>query len=205
VKRVAIVDYGVSNLDSVARAIEECGGHPFVTSEPADLAEAASIVLPGVGAFRVGMENLLRLALDEALDDLVRNRGIPLLGLCLGMHLLASRGSEGGETAGLGWIDGEIVQLVPQEPSERVPHIGWNEVVAKRDASPLVIEDPPHDFYFVHSFCFQPADEDDVVATTPYCGGFASVIARDNVYGVQFHPEKSSRAGFALLRDFLSL
>lgn len=204
-KRVAIVDYGVSNIDSVVRAIEECGGRPFVTSEPTVLAEAASIVLPGVGSFRVGMENLRHLGLDEVLDDLVRNRGIPLLGLCLGMHLLATRGSEGGDTAGLGWIDGEIVQLIPHEPSERVPHIGWNEVVARRDPSPLVIEDPPRDFYFVHSFRFQPVNEDDIVATTPYCGGFASVVARENVYGVQFHPEKSSRSGFALLRGFLAL
>jgi glutamine amidotransferase len=205
VKRVAIVDYGVSNLDSVARAIEECGGQPVVTSEPGVLAEAASVVLPGVGAFRVGMTNLRRLGLDDVLDDLVRRRGIPLLGLCLGMHLLATRGSEGGDTAGLGFIEGEIVQLVPREPGERVPHIGWNEVVAERDSPLLSLEEPAHDFYFVHSYHFRPAAEGDVVATTPYCGGFVSVIARNNVYGVQFHPEKSSRAGFALIRGFLSL
>jgi glutamine amidotransferase len=205
VKRVAIVDYGVSNLDSVARAVEECGGQPVVTSEPAVLAEAASIVLPGVGAFRVGMENLRRLGLDEVLDDLVRGRGIPLLGLCLGMHLLATQGSEGGDTAGLGLIEGEIVQLVPQDPGERVPHIGWNEVVVGRASPLLELEEPTHDFYFVHSYHFRPAAERDVVATTPYCGGFVSVIAREKVHGVQFHPEKSSRAGFALLRRFLSL
>ena len=203
-KRVAIVDYGVSNLDSVARAIEECGGQPVVTSEPGVLAEAASVVLPGVGAFRVGMTNLRSLGLDDVLDDLVRG-GIPLLGLCLGMHLLASRGSEGGDTAGLGLIEGEIVQLVPRQPGERVPHIGWNEVVAKRDSPLLSLEEPAQDFYFVHSYHFRPAAEADVVATTPYCGGFVSAIARENVYGVQFHPEKSSRAGFALIRGFLSL
>lgn len=204
-KRVAIVDYGVSNLDSVARAVEECGGRPFVTSEPSVLAEAALIVLPGVGAFRVGMTNLREFGLDEALDDLVNRRGIPLLGLCLGMHLLASRGSEGGDTAGLGWIEGEIAQLVPVEPSERVPHIGWNEVEARRPSPLLAIDEQARDFYFVHSYHFRPADDSDVVAMTPYCGGFVSVVARENVYGVQFHPEKSSRAGFALLRGFLSL
>ena len=204
-KRVAIVDYGVSNLDSVARAVEECGGQPFVTSEPDVLAEAASIVLPGVGAFRVGMTNLRRLGLDEVLDDLVRRRGIPLLGLCLGMHLLATTGSEGGDTPGLGFIEGDIVQLVPHERGERVPHIGWNEVVAERGSPLLSLDEPPHDYYFVHSYHLRPAAEGDVVATTPYCGGFVSVIARENVYGVQFHPEKSSRAGFALLRGFLSL
>jgi imidazole glycerol-phosphate synthase subunit HisH len=205
VKRVAIVDYGVSNLDSVARAVEECGGQPLVTSEPGVLAEAASIVLPGVGAFRVGMMNLRRLGLDEVLDDLVRRRGIPLLGLCLGMHLLATTGSEGGDTPGLGFIGGDIVQLVPREPGERVPHIGWNEVVAERVSPLLSLDEPAHDYYFVHSYHLRPAAEEDVVATTPYCGGFVSVIARENVYGVQFHPEKSSRAGFALLRGFLSL
>lgn len=204
-KRVAIVDYGVSNLDSVARAVEECGGQPLVTSEPGVLSEAALVVLPGVGAFRVGMENLRRLGLDDVLDELVRRRGIPLLGLCLGMHLLATRGSEGGDTAGLGLIDGEILQLVPREPGERVPHIGWNEVVARRGSPLLSLEEPSHDFYFVHSYHFRPAAEADVVATTPYCGEFVSMIARENVYGVQFHPEKSSRAGFALLRGFLSL
>jgi glutamine amidotransferase len=203
-KRVAIVDYGVSNLDSVARAVQECGGSPVVTSEPSVLAQAASIVLPGVGAFRVGMTSLRRLGLDEALEELVRQRGIPLLGLCLGMHLLATRGSEGGETTGLGWIDGEIARLVPREPGERVPHIGWNEVVARK-GSVLLATEPPRDFYFVHSYHLRPAVEDDVLATTPYCGGFASVVGRDNVYGVQFHPEKSSRSGFALLRGFLSL
>ena len=204
-KRVAIVDYGVSNLDSVARAVEECGGQPLVTSEPSVLAQAASIVLPGVGAFRVGMTNLRRLGLDETLDELVRERGIPVLGLCLGMHLLATRGSEGGETDGLGWIDGEIVQLTPREPGERVPHIGWNEVVARRESPLLAIDGHPRDYYFVHSYHFRPSVEEDVLATTPYCGGFVSMVGRANVYGVQFHPEKSSRAGFALLRGFLTL
>jgi imidazole glycerol-phosphate synthase subunit HisH len=204
-KRVAVVDYGVSNLDSVVRAIEECGGTPIVASDPAALGEAASIVLPGVGAFAVGMTNLRHRGLDEALDELVRDHGIPLLGLCLGMHLLATRGSEGGESAGLGWIEGEIAHLVPQEPGERVPHIGWNEVVVERDSPLLAVDEPAHDYYFVHSYHFRPAVDADVVASTPFCGGFVSVVGRDNVYGVQFHPEKSSRAGFALLRGFLSL
>lgn len=204
-KRVAVVDYGVSNLDSVARAIEECGGTPIVASDPAALAEVASIVLPGVGTFAVGMANLRSRGLDEALEEHVCNRGIPLLGLCLGMHLLATRGSEGGESDGLGWIEGEIAHLVPQEPGERVPHIGWNEVVVERDSPLLAIDDPAHDFYFIHSYHFRPAVDADVIASTPYCGGFVSVVGRDNIYGVQFHPEKSSRAGFALLRGFLSL
>jgi len=205
VKRVSIVDYGVSNLDSVARAVEKCGAEPLVTSDPQALAEAASVILPGVGAFRVGMTNLRQLGLDEVIKELVRRRGIPVLGLCLGMHLLATHGSEGGETAGLGLIEGEIKQLVPQVLGERVPHIGWNEVIAQKGSPLIALNGPPHDFYFVHSYHLRCASEEDVLATTPYCGGFVSAVARENVYGVQFHPEKSSRAGFALLRGFLSL
>lgn len=201
---VAIVDYGMGNLDSVARAVEECGGRPVVTADPADLASATSIILPGVGAFSEGMRNIRRLGFDVALEEEVRANGIPFLGLCLGMHLIATRGSEGGDTPGLGWIDAEIVRLEPHEEGERVPHVGWNEVHLRR-VSPLFL-DPAvvRDFYFVHSYRLQPADPDVVLATTPYCGGFASVIGRDNIFGVQFHPEKSRRAGFDVLRNFLA-
>lgn len=201
---VAIIDYGMGNLDSVARAIEECGGRAVVTGDPADLASATAIVLPGVGSFSEGMQNIRRLGFDVALEEEVRGKGIPFLGLCLGMHLIATRGSEGGDTPGLGWIDAEIVRLEPHEPGERVPHVGWNEVHLDR-ASPL-FPDPAvvRDFYFVHSYCMRPADPEVVLATTPYCGGFASVIGHHNIFGLQFHPEKSRRAGFDVLTNFLA-
>jgi glutamine amidotransferase len=203
VKRVAVVDYGVSNLDSVARALEECGATPYVTADPAELKHASLMVLPGVGAFADGMRNLRARGLDQALREQVLEQGVPLLGVCLGMHLLADRGSEGGESQGLGLIPGHVEKLQPDEPGTRVPHVGWNEVHPARP-SPLMegIEDG-RDFYFVHSYHLACDDPADVLATTPYCGGIASAVQRGIVAGVQFHPEKSQKAGFALLRNFV--
>jgi glutamine amidotransferase len=204
-KSVAIIDYGMGNLDSVARAVEECGARPLVTDDPGDLASATSIILPGVGSFSEGMRNIRRLGFDAALEEEVLGNGIPFLGLCLGMHLIAARGSEGGDTPGFGWIDAEIVRLEPRDAGERVPHVGWNEVHLLRAS--LLFPDPAvvRDFYFVHSYYLQPVDPEVVLATTPYCGGFPSVIGRDNIFGVQFHPEKSRRAGFDVLGNFLAL
>lgn len=202
-KRVAVVDYGVSNLDSVARALEECGADPFVTGNPADLADAALMVLPGVGAFADGMRNLRERGLDQALRQQVLENGVPLLGVCLGMHLLADRGIEGGETQGLGLIPGSVIRLRPDEPGTRVPHVGWNEVHPARASTLMQGIEDGRDFYFVHSYHLACDDPADVLATTPYCGGIASAVQRGVVVGVQFHPEKSQKAGFALLRNFV--
>jgi glutamine amidotransferase len=200
---VAIVDYGMGNLDSVARAVEECGGRPRVTHDEDEIGTAAAVILPGVGAFARGMASIRERGLDAVLRDGVAERGVPLLGLCLGMHLLAGRGTEGGETEGLDLIPGEVRRFAPGDPSLRVPHVGWNEVEVVRP-SPLFAGLPSgKDFYFVHSFHFAPEDARDVVATTRYGGEFVSVVQRENVFGVQFHPEKSQRTGFALLRNFL--
>lgn len=202
-KTVAIVDYGMGNLDSVARALEECGGRPVVTHQAADLKRASLIVLPGVGAFADGMRNIRRLGLDEVLREHVLEQGVPFLGLCLGMQLLATNGTEGEEIAGLGWIPGEVHRLRRETPGTRIPHVGWNEVVCTRP-SPLFEGIPPgKDFYFVHSYHFVCRDEAHVLARTDYAGGFVSAVARDNIFGVQFHPEKSQRAGFQLLKNFL--
>ena len=204
-KRVAIVDYGMCNLDSVRRAFEECSSAPFVTDEPTDLADADLIVLPGVGAFPDAMANLRERALDKALDDEVLGNGVPFLGICLGMQLLATTGHEGGETAGLGWIDADVCRLRPTPEDPRVPHVGWNEVDLARE-TPLFADMPrASDFYFVHSYHVECHDDADVAATTPYCGGFVSAIQRDNIFAVQFHPEKSQERGFEVLRRFLAL
>jgi len=202
--RVAVVDYGMCNLDSVRRALEEAGGRPFVTDDPADLDAADRIVLPGVGAFPDAMRNLRDRGLDDALRKQVVDDGVPFLGVCLGMQLLAAVGNEGERTDGLGWIDAEVTRLVPTASGERVPHVGWNEVHPV-GASPLFEGIPDGtDFYFVHSFHVR-CDAHDVLATTPYCGSFTSVLARDHVFGVQFHPEKSQRHGIRLLRNFLAI
>jgi imidazole glycerol-phosphate synthase subunit HisH len=204
--RVAIVDYGMCNLDSVRRAFEELGAKAFVTDDPAGLERADRIVLPGVGAFPDAMRNLRARGFDDALTKQVLEGGAPFLGVCLGMQLLATVGHEVEDTAGLRWFDAEVVRLTPSTPEERVPHIGWNEVDVTAFDSPLFAGIPPRaDFYFVHSFHVVCRRAADVLATTPYCGGFTSVIARDNVFATQFHPEKSQAHGLRLLRNFLEL
>jgi len=151
------------------------------------------------------MRNLEERGLHEVLEDQVRTVEAPFVGICLGMQLLASLGYEGGEAAGLGWIEGDVRRLVPTEQDKRIPHVGWNEVVPSTSSPLFEGMDPGVDFYFVHSYHFVCRSEDDVAAMTPYCGGFTSAVARGNVYAVQFHPEKSQRHGLQLLRNFLAL
>jgi glutamine amidotransferase len=201
--RVAIVDHGLSNLNSIARAIEECGGTPVVTGDPRELRQANRIVLPGVGAFPTAITRLRASGLFDALLEEAGRRPVPLLGICLGMQLLAERSSEGGDNPGLGLIPGVVTKLTPTN-GERVPHMGWNEVQPVVDHPLLRGIQGGTDFYFVHSYylsCPQPC----IVARTPYCGEFVSVAAKGNVMAVQFHPEKSQRAGFQLLQNFLAI
>jgi len=203
-KSVAVVDYGMGNIDSVCRAIRECRHVPVVTNRPEDFRAAAAIILPGVGAFGDGMANLRRNALDQSLTEEVA-AGCPTLGICLGMQLLADVGTENGETPGLGWIPGRVARLRPIEAGERIPHVGWNEVLQQGDC-PLYAGIPSgKDFYFVHSYHFVVENPKHAVGATPYCGGFVSVVQRDNVFGAQFHPEKSQEAGMRFLANFLDL
>lgn len=203
--RVAIVDYGMCNLDSIARAVEECGGAPLVTERPEELETANRIILPGVGAFPDAMHNLRRRSLDLALYEQVIGRQIPFLGICLGMQLLAERGWEVEETEGLGWIEGEVRRLDPTPEERRIPHIGWNQVDLTGESRLFKGIPSGKDFYFVHSFHLCCREERDVAAYTPYCGRFVSAIERPPLFGVQFHPEKSQRIGFQLLKNFLAI
>ena len=204
-KKVGIVDYRMGNLDSVARAVEECGGHPVITNGAKDLRRVSYIILPGVGSFSSGMENVRKLRLDEILAQEVIERRIPFLGICLGMQLLAQKGWEGSEMSGLGWIDGEVRKLQDCDRSERVPHVGWNDVIPIQTSHLFRHIPPGKDFYFVHSYHLICARYRDVIAYTPYCGGFTSALNKENIYGVQFHPEKSQKNGFQIIRNFLSL
>jgi glutamine amidotransferase len=202
--RIAIVDYGMGNRRSVEKALEHVGAQASITREAGELHEADALVLPGVGAFPRGMRNLERFGLDSLLRERVAD-GTPLLGICLGMQLLFDSSIELGElTPGLGLIAGQVRGLVAG--SHRVPHIGWNEVRFERD-SPLTAELPESGapFYHVHSYAVHPADPQDVVGTTQYGERFATIVARGCVYGTQFHPEKSSRDGLALLASFVRL
>jgi len=202
---VAIIDYGMCNLDSVSRAVEECGGRPIVTDQKREIEFANRIILPGVGAFPDAMNNIKQRSLDHILREQVLDRKIPLLGICLGMQLLASKGLEFTETNGLDLIPGTVDRFDASNKDIRIPHVGWNEVYPTRPS--ILFDGIPSgkDFYFVHSYHFCPSDKADILATTPYGIGFVSAVQHELVFGIQFHPEKSQRLGFALLKNFLAV
>jgi glutamine amidotransferase len=202
---VAVIDYGMCNLDSVRRAVEECGRSACVTDRWQDLESATHVIVPGVGAFPEGMRNLRRRSLEETLREQVVEKGIPCLGICLGMQMLAGTGLEGELTTGLGFIEGQVQRLQTTSEDFRLPHIGWNEVVPVRDSPLFRGIGSGQDFYFVHSFHLRPAHDDDVLARTAFGAGFVSAIQRELIFGVQFHPEKSQRAGLQLLKNFLAV
>ena len=208
--RVAIVDYGAGNLRSAAKAFERAareigpGVEVVVTAAASAVAAATHVVLPGDGAFADCRRGLAALpGMDEALDRAVRGDGRPFLGICVGMQLLATRGTEHGVTPGLGWIAGECVRLTPDDARLKIPHMGWNELVP-RAAHPLLagIEPGAH-AYFVHSYHLVARDPADVIAVAAYGGDVTAMVARENIAGMQFHPEKSQAAGLRLIANFL--
>jgi glutamine amidotransferase len=205
-----VVDYGLCNIDSMARALEECGAREVVRSrDPRMVGKADRIVLPGVGNFTAAMRNIREFGLFDVIQEASAARNTPFLGACLGMQLMATSSSEGasnGSTPGLGLVPGEVVRLAPADGDERIPHIGWNEVVPRK-GTVLFNEDGPADFYFVHSFHVRLADMKDEGGRTPYCGGFTAAIeaAGRPIFGTQFHPEKSQKSGFRLLKNFLAV
>ena len=203
---IAIVDSGVSNIRSVANMMAKAGVPTEITTEPRRISVATKLILPGVGAFDAGMRALRENGLREVLDEKVLGEGIPVLGICLGMQLLA-KGSAEGDEPGLGWVDAEVVRFAfpPDARQLKVPHMGWN-VVTPTCPSPLFDGlDADARFYFVHSFHLRCCQEQDVLATATYGYPFAAAVGRGNVYGVQFHPEKSHRFGMALLQRFAKL
>jgi len=202
VNRVVIVDYGLCNIDSVRRAVEELGGTAIVADRPQDVERPDRVILPGVGAFGDAMARLRERELIGVLNEVVVEDGIPFLGICLGMQLMSRLGTEGGPTDGLGWLDASVERLSPTATDRRVPHIGWNEVTASPDCLLFEGVAAATDFYFVHSYHVRCRAPKDVAATTPYCGGFASAVGHGTVWGVQFHPEKSQEAGLRILRNF---
>jgi len=201
--KAVIIDYGMGNLDSVARAVEECGREAVITNRPGELKEANYIIIPGVGSFADAMRNIRSLGMDKAIKEEVVGKGIPLLGICLGMQLLAEKGLEGGETGGLGLIEGDVTRLKPDNKNIKIPHVGWNEVLFDKPCALFDGIPSGKDFYFVHSYHFVCKHKEDIMARTPYCGDFASAIKRKNISGVQFHPEKSLRLGIKMLHNFL--
>lgn len=201
---LALVDYGAGNLHSVANALLAAGaGGVTVTADPDVVRAADRIVLPGVGSFRACIEGLRGIPhLVEAMAERVLAGGVPFLGICVGMQLLASRGVEHGVTGGLDWIGGEVRLIEAADPMIKVPHMGWNDVIvpAHAPAGGLIA---PGEAYFLHSYHFVPDDRRDIAAMTDHGGSLVAAVARDNVVGVQFHPEKSQAFGLALLSRFL--
>ncbi len=206
-RTVALIDYGSGNLRSAEKALQAAARatgdlQVITTDDPAAIVAADRIVLPGVGAFRACMTAFeARPGLHEALTEAVRARGRPFLGICVGMQLLADVGKEFGETKGLGWIPGEVRRLEPADPHAKVPHMGWNTL--RPEAPSPLIDGRADDVYFTHSFAFFPQDARDMTASVDHGGRFAAAVQRDNVAGVQFHPEKSQAAGLDLIRRFL--
>jgi imidazole glycerol-phosphate synthase subunit HisH len=201
--RIGVVDYGMGNRRSVQKALQHVGAEATVTGELEQLQAADGLVVPGVGAFPVAMRNLSDLGLAELIAQYAA-ASRPVLGICLGMQLLFESSEELGRTAGLGLIPGEVRWL--QTGGLRVPHIGWNEVRFEQP-SPVLDGLPPGGcpFYHVHSLAAWPASPDDAIATCEYGERFATIVARDSVLGVQFHPEKSSAHGLSLLENFVRL
>lgn len=195
---VAIIDYGVGNLRSIEKAFAKVGSQAEVSSDVKTLRNARALVLPGVGAFSACMKALTGFGFDLLVHERVQ-QGVPLLGICVGMQMLFEESEEFGNTAGLGLLGGRVRRF---SDGMRVPHVGWNQV-DQRQADPLFagIETQSF-FYFVHSYYCDPGDSEVVVGETDYGDRYASVVVRDNVCGVQFHPEKSQAAGLQLLRNF---
>lgn len=197
-----IVDYGMGNLRSVEKALENVGGRPLISGDPDKVRNADRLILPGVGAFGDAMRNLRSKRLDVAVRQAVQD-GAPLLGLCLGLQLLFTRSEEFGTHEGLNLIPGAVVKI--DEPGLRVPHVGWNQIEGTQ-SNPLLegIAEGSY-FYFVHSFYVQPDNQEDVLRWTSYGLRFCSIACRDKVWGAQFHPEKSQEVGKRLLRNFLTI
>lgn len=198
-KKFVIIDAGIGNLRSVQKAFEHVGATPTITDDPTLVDEADAVVLPGVGAFGDGMDGLRSRGLDQAVFEAVE-RGVPFFGICVGLQLLFEESEEMGEHRGLGVLPGRVVRF---PPNLTVPHMGWNQI-QQPQAHPLLAGVLDGAFaYFAHSYHAVTDDESIIVATTDYGGPFPSVVARDNVWAIQFHPEKSQQVGLKLLENFV--
>jgi len=202
---IAIVDYGIGNLRSVQNKFKKISIVSLISADPEIIKKANKLILPGIGNFKYGMEQLKRLDLIEILNEKVLVNKIPILGICLGTQLFAKYSVEG-NCEGLGWIDAEVVRFnVSDKVKYKVPHMGWNSVLIKKHNSLNSTIFNENQFYFVHSYHLKCRNESDIWMTTTYDYEFVSAVQRNNIYGVQFHPEKSHEVGFELIKKFAEL
>lgn len=203
--KIAIVDYGMGNLNSVKRNLDRMRADAVVTFDRKVIAESDKLILPGVGHFGKAMANLRELNLIDTLNEAVLSKKKPILGICLGMQLMAQR-SEEGDAEGLGWFDAEVVKFqVSDKLKYKIPHMGWNQIFLKNE-SPLMRKIPEFsEFYFVHSYYVKVNQQPDLLNETEYDCRFASAIERENIFGVQYHPEKSHDTGAQLIKNFIEL
>ena len=202
---IAIIDYGMGNLRSVAKAFEQLGAEALITGNAEEIRKAAKLVLPGVGAFGDGMANLKNAGLIEVMNEEVLTKKKPILGICLGMQLLASDSEELGMHKGLGWIDAHVRRLDANGTGLKIPHVGWNDIRITPGAN--LFEHLPQNpsFYFVHSFAVRCNNAADVAATCEYGTAFTAALQHENIHAVQFHPEKSQKDGLKVLENFIAL
>ena len=200
---ITIIDYGIGNIGSLENIIRKAGGTSIVTSNPEDIKVAKKLILPGVGAFDNGMKNLNNLNLIEILNKKVLKEKIPILGVCLGIQLF-TKSSEEGILPGLGWIDARTVKFNFSNKNLKIPHMGWNSVNIKKESKLFKGLINP-EFYFVHSYHLVCNDEKDILATTNYGYDFISSIQKNNIFGLQFHPEKSLKSGLKIIENFIGL
>ena len=201
-RSLAIVDYGVGNLRSAQKAFETLGQPAEITIDADRIAAAPAVVLPGQGAFGTCMENLAAAGLVEPVRQAARS-GRPFLGICVGMQLMAERGLEFEVVKGFGWIAGDVVPIEPEDPTLKIPHMGWNELTPRGDHPVLAGLPAGTHVYFVHGFELYPSDRANVLAETDYGGPIVAAVGRDNLIGTQFHPDKSQQAGLRFIANFL--
>ncbi len=199
-----IIDSGICNLDSITRAAQECGARVVVTGDVRVVERADRLIIPGVGAFGPAVNYLREIGLSDSIMR-VAEQERPILGICLGMQLLADFSEEGEGARGLGLIPGKVKRMSPTNDTERVPHVGWNSITRKAKSALFSDIDVGTDFYFVHSYHFACDKENYALAYTSHCGSIVAAVGLGNIFGTQFHPEKSMRAGLKLLSNFLAL
>lgn len=202
---IVIVDYGMGNLHSVKKKLLRLNVNPIISSNPNEILNANKIILPGVGHFKKAMENLVKLNLIDCLNIAVLENKTPILGICLGMQLMANK-SEEGNAIGLGWINAEVVKFsVKNNLKYKIPHMGWNQITKTKESSLFKDIADLSEFYFVHSFHFDVKNTEDILSETEYEYKFVSAIEKSNIFGVQYHPEKSHDVGEILLKNFVQL